>query len=549
MSTVRQAMAVGSQQMTMATKLPPSKYLKTDSIVAFNGSPQELDAFDVSIQCMLEFYNFPLYYGGTVRGDPDGEYEYVSAIDPDEVSDYVLGKRLCAGLCGRLVKSAQHWWQSYVRDNKPKPNCWRKHISVGSVPHNVVEVSLYDLLYDHFSSDMDTLKAELELERFVWKPFGEDSMDVVVFKDHVEGLLWRAGITGSSRSFQRIRTIRDCLPPMFKKLVHMLKTEPQLWDAIGVAYSTFVVDYIGRQRMRWRTSTANSKPAKVKRHQVATGNRTCHRCGKKGHMVKDCSVTAAPVSFVQKEDSTPFYGLPCITSVVNLCPTKQEVVILEKVVIPEEVVVDSVPVLTMVMSPTIQEVLAQEAVAALETVDPVDCEDRYILELALFAGGSEKITISLPEIVFGEDHGRDPFNLGIQEEVGIPVVEGEDTLHAESEAQSNDVESHDVKTHDVKTYDLESQNARVKVVLLQGLRRQHRTYELKTHGDYIADDFDRRMIKSSDGRECGRKRARKGCKRRLRGISGKRFSTPVEMAWDVTLCTATMDSEKAMLEI
>ena len=158
--------------MATNSKLPPSKYLKTDTIAVFDGSPQELNAFDVNIQSMLELYNFPLYYGGTVRDEPDGEYEYVSAADVDGVSNYVLGKRLCAGLCSRLKKSAQHWWHSYVREGKPKPNCWRKHADCpdrvrGSVPCAIVEVSLYDLLHHHFSSDMDAQKAELELERFV----------------------------------------------------------------------------------------------------------------------------------------------------------------------------------------------------------------------------------------------------------------------------------------------------------------------------------------------------------------------------------------------
>ena len=202
----------------MASRLPPSKYLKTDTVPAFDGSPPALDGFDVSIQSMLELYNFPLYYVGTVRGDPDGEYEFVGAVDPEGVSNYVLGKRLCAGLCGSLEKSALHWWQSYVREGKAKPNCWRKHADCpdrirGSVPRTVVEVSLYDLLHEHFNMDMDAQKAELELERFVWKPFGKECMYVVVFKDHVERLLWRAGITGNTRTFQCIRAIRDCLPP------------------------------------------------------------------------------------------------------------------------------------------------------------------------------------------------------------------------------------------------------------------------------------------------------------------------------------------------
>ena len=57
---------------------------------------------------MLEPYNFPLYYGGTVHGDLDSEYDFVHAADPDGVSNYILGRRLCAGLSGRLEKSAQH---------------------------------------------------------------------------------------------------------------------------------------------------------------------------------------------------------------------------------------------------------------------------------------------------------------------------------------------------------------------------------------------------------------------------------------------------------
>lgn len=367
--------------VTMATRLPASKYLKTDSVTVFDGSPQDLDAFDFSIRSMLVLYNFPLYYGGTVVGDPEGEYEYVSAADVNGVSNYVLGKRLCAGLCGRLEKAALHWWHSYVRENKPVPNCWRKHADCpsrvrGSVPRTVIEVSLYDLLQEHFSSDMDAQKAELELERFTWKPFGKDSMDVVVFRDHVERLLWRAGM--NARSFQRIRAIRDCLPAKFKEMVHMVKTENQLWEAIEVAYSTSEVDYIGKQCSSCgkaghssdscRARKASDKPGEDRRNQgkqcshckrnghvekdcwakhgrpnptpaddnpvaapatvpaattspAAPGNgasvRKCFRCGKVGHVMRNCPA-AAPVSFVQSGgDGTPFYSIPRVIPAVD----------------------------------------------------------------------------------------------------------------------------------------------------------------------------------------------------------------------------------------
>ena len=44
---------------------------------------------------------------------------------------------------------------------------------------------------------------------------------------------------------------------------------------------------------------------------------------------------------------------------------------------------------------------------------------------------------------------------------------------------------------------------------------------------WMENDMVRRVIGDSDGRECGRKRARR-CKRRLRRMSGKRFRTPVD---------------------
>ena len=282
----------------MATRLPTSKYLKTDSVPAFDGCPQAMDGFDVSIQSMLELYNFPLYYGGTVRREPDGEYEYVGAANPEGVSNYILGKRLYAGLCGRLEKSALHWWQSYVRDSKAKPDCWHKHADChdrvrGSVPHTIIEVSLYNLWHDHFSMDMNAQKAELELERFVCKPFGKDCMYVVVFKDHVERLLWCAGITGNTRTFQRICAIRNCLPPKFKEVVHMVKTEAQLWEAIEVAYSTSEVDYlkqcsscgkIGHFSESCHSHKASDKPADEKHSQSLQ----CTHCKRKGHVENVC---------------------------------------------------------------------------------------------------------------------------------------------------------------------------------------------------------------------------------------------------------------------
>ena len=239
---------LASTSMAARTTLRHSKFLKTERVRIFDGSPSELDGFDNSVKQMLLKNNLPLYYGGTVRDDPEEEYEYVPANSDNSKSNYLLGSRLCAGLTERLEKSALRWWQDYDGNaDNPAPNCWRKHSDnprwiPGSVPAGLVEVSLFDLLNAHFSSDMDAREAEVELERSRWKPFDKDTpMNVTVFRSHVERLLKRAGITAA---FPRIRAVRNCLPPKFKDRVGMETTEVRLWEQISTVYVTMEIDFI-----------------------------------------------------------------------------------------------------------------------------------------------------------------------------------------------------------------------------------------------------------------------------------------------------------------
>ena len=250
--------------MAARTTLPHSKYLRFDWIQKFDGSPSELDGFDNSIKQMLLTQNLPLYYGGSVRGELEEIYEYVSALEPGCKPNYTLGARLCAGLTARFENAALRWWQDYDgnRDNLA-PNCWRRHADhprpvPDSVPATVTEVSLYDLLRAHFNTDMDAREAELELERFRWKPFEKDGMNVTVLRGHVERLMKRAGISGT---FQRIRTVRNCLPPKFKDRIGMETTEDKLWQEIHKVYVTTEIDYLDLQ---------------------------CHLCGKTGHTAEVC---------------------------------------------------------------------------------------------------------------------------------------------------------------------------------------------------------------------------------------------------------------------
>ena len=156
----------------------------------------------------------------------------------------------------------------------------------------------------------------------------------------------------------------------------MVKTEAQLWEAIEVAYSTSEVDYLkqcsscgkmGHSSDSCRNRRASDKVADDKRagkqcsHCKRSGhvekdcwakhgrpdkadggtkaasdasktaaksagsvtggnntpgnNRACFRCGKEGHMVRNCLDSSAPVSFVQRSNDSPFYVLPCVPSV------------------------------------------------------------------------------------------------------------------------------------------------------------------------------------------------------------------------------------------
>ena len=289
---------LASTSMAARTTLRHSKFLKTERVRIFDGSPSELDGFDNSVKQMLLKNNLPLYYGGTVRDDPEEEYEYVPANSDNSKSNYLLGSRLCAGLTERLEKSALRWWQDYDGNaDNPAPNCWRKHSDnprriPGSVPAGLVEVSLFDLLNAHFSSDMDAREAEVELERSRWKPFDKDTpMNVTVFRSHVERLLKRAGITAA---FPRIRAVRNCLPPKFKDRVGMETTEVRLWEEISTVYVTMEIDFIDQLcticgKVGHSSDACRSAGARrLAEMPPSSSVITCTHCRRIGHSERTC---------------------------------------------------------------------------------------------------------------------------------------------------------------------------------------------------------------------------------------------------------------------
>jgi len=62
-----------------------AREIKVKDLVKFNGTPADLESFDASARRCLLAQNLPLYYGGWVQGEPNGDYEYVAPDTPDKV--------------------------------------------------------------------------------------------------------------------------------------------------------------------------------------------------------------------------------------------------------------------------------------------------------------------------------------------------------------------------------------------------------------------------------------------------------------------------------
>ncbi|KAF8419497.1 hypothetical protein BGX38DRAFT_1260031 [Terfezia claveryi] len=146
----------------MRTTFP--KEIKLKELKPFNGTPADLESFDIGINFELLPQNQPLYYGGY---DPDGDYQY---------------KTVCRiGGKARLEGDAKKWLEDYQSQKKPIPNCWRKHADMDEPVlqgnGDVVEISLFDLLKEQFSGEVDARTAEVELKRYksVGESLGETS--------------------------------------------------------------------------------------------------------------------------------------------------------------------------------------------------------------------------------------------------------------------------------------------------------------------------------------------------------------------------------------
>ncbi|KAF8449562.1 hypothetical protein BGX38DRAFT_1330169 [Terfezia claveryi] len=89
------------------TTLPQN--IKVEYLLMFNGTPEDLQQFDASVRLCLLTQNFPLYYGGWVKSEPDNDYD------------------LCADIATMFEGATLTWWDDYdARADNP----WKKHESV-----------------------------------------------------------------------------------------------------------------------------------------------------------------------------------------------------------------------------------------------------------------------------------------------------------------------------------------------------------------------------------------------------------------------------------
>ena len=78
----------------------------------------------------------------------------------------------------------------------------------------IEEISLYDLLKNQFSSEVDARAAEIELGRYKWEPFKKNNPQLVTtFRSNIERLMKRAQ---KIDSFTQMRIIRNALPNNIK---------------------------------------------------------------------------------------------------------------------------------------------------------------------------------------------------------------------------------------------------------------------------------------------------------------------------------------------
>ncbi|KAI5801311.1 hypothetical protein EDC01DRAFT_628254 [Geopyxis carbonaria] len=238
--------------------------VRADNLIEFDGKPYNLLRLDRSVEDLCGEHDYPAYYGGTVVGNRDRGYKYVDPDFPGSADNYHFGSRICSAVCARFTSDADMWWQEYRDQGGQKPNCWKLSSSNpegDTRPDDVVELSLFELLQEHFPADNEA-NARIELSRLKWNPAVKGASSLTAFRSSVMSLSRRAGFTKWSL---QCAEIRKCIEPASRgSIVLKRDTEALFWMAMKDTVDTWLDD-----------------------HGVVPGLRKCDSCGG-NHDTKDC---------------------------------------------------------------------------------------------------------------------------------------------------------------------------------------------------------------------------------------------------------------------
>ncbi|KAI5802968.1 hypothetical protein EDC01DRAFT_627780 [Geopyxis carbonaria] len=289
----------------MPTKFPGK--IKTDMILAFDGSPKRLLTLDLSVEDICGEHNYPGYYGGTVIGNIDDGYNYVVPGTPNSASNYQFGFRICSAVTARFEGDALNWWEDYRKRGGPKPNCWKRSEltpEIGSTkPDSVTEISLYDILKKYFPEDNDEVEANMELQRFKWNPAVKDAVPFATFRTKVMSLVERSGIVTWTR---QVPVIIGCMEPQsLRKEIRLWDDPDKFWPECRVSVNTWLnlhpqagtkCDTCGGSH---ETKDCRKPVIRTTKTITAVGNRgdaICDWCNNKGHYKNECNKLKAAIS-------------------------------------------------------------------------------------------------------------------------------------------------------------------------------------------------------------------------------------------------------------
>ena len=241
-----------------------------------------------------------------MTGSVDEGWEYVTASAGK--SNYAFGSRLCSKFAATMKGNAACWWEEYCKAGSPRPNCWKVASGTrcpGTRPIGTIEISLYDLLREEFSTDDDQQSCIAELQRLKWNPTKADALPFATFKSKTKTLTLRAGYTSWSL---QCSTIRNCIEPASLRSLIMLNPEEKaFWSEVHYRSNTFIADNVGfsgNQDLRCGTCGGKHETAKCRRGNIQTGDQSntgnglegCDWCGLQGHFKRECRKLKAAVT-------------------------------------------------------------------------------------------------------------------------------------------------------------------------------------------------------------------------------------------------------------